>query len=244
LITQSASIAGDMNAHLAPPQKACSVLGRFLHYRGLTLVSEPLRPGHVTADDLADGLTPVDLIKSILDTIGRWEITAKDGDGVFTHIVVLTSQSAETRKAKELDQLIRQAQETVTRGDDRAGHKNSRLGELILIVPQDVVNKQALQMVVNTARADISDMYLGFYSYAGFSTVVPESEIFPPHTVASPEEVATYLGLNYITRNDLAIIHSHDPGVIWCGARRGQVVKVMRASETAGERFPVYRMVR
>ena len=233
-----------MSAHLDPSQKACSVLGKFLHYRGLTPVIEPLRPDHVSDDSLVDGLTPGDSIKTILDTLGRWELVAKDSDDRLTFIVVLTNQSPEAHKAKSLESLLVQSSGNVARLVAPTGIKNPQLHEVIVIAPSDAVDKKPLKEIVNGVRATMSEVHLGFYPYTKFSTVVPEAAIVPRHSVASPEMIEAFLKTYYLTKSQLPAILNDDPAVIWCGAHRGDVVEVMRVSETTGSYINVLRLVR
>lgn len=239
-----------MSTHLERAQKACAVLRRFLFYRGLGLVVEPLRPDHVAEADLVDGFTPGDSVKSILDTVYRWEILAARRDaagaltGDLTFIVVLTSQSSEAHKAKHLESLLTQADGNARRMAGLRGIRDPRLTEVVVIAPDDLVAKKPLNEVFASVRAAVPAVRFGFYPFMKFSAVVPEVAIVPRHTVASAEEADAYLRANHVTRAQLPAILADDAAVIWAGAVRGQVVKVMRPSTTVGAFVPVYRYVR
>lgn len=240
-----------MSAHFEPAQKACSVLGAFLRHRGLVPLLEPLRPAHVKEGDLVEGLTPGDAVKSILDTVARWEVVAarRSAAGALSHltyIVVITGQSAEAHKAKSLEGRFLQAPANVARMLQGAGiaAPGLALSEAIVIAPDDVVDKKPLAEVVADVREQMPDVHIGFHRHVKFSTVVPEQKLVPRHEVAPADEVDEFLRLNYMRRDELPGIPASDAAAIWCGARRGQVVRVMRLSETVGSYIPVYRLVR
>ncbi len=67
-------------------------------------------------------------------------------------------------------------------------------------------------------------------------------EIVPLHEILPEDEVAPLLETYDIVKEQLPKIKSSDPAVKVVGAKPGQVVRITRASPTAG-RFTAYRLV-
>ncbi len=67
-------------------------------------------------------------------------------------------------------------------------------------------------------------------------------ELVPIHTIMSEGEVQELLDHYGITKSELPRVLKDDPAVRAIGAKVGQVVKIMRSSDTAG-RVPYFRVV-
>lgn len=67
-------------------------------------------------------------------------------------------------------------------------------------------------------------------------------EIVPLHEILPEEEVAPLLEKYQIVKEQLPKVRSNDPAVKVVAAKPGQVVRITRASPTAG-RFTAYRLV-
>ncbi len=76
--------------------------------------------------------------------------------------------------------------------------------------------------------------------YASFDLF--EHELVPTHIIASNDEIKLVLDHYGIQKNQLPRIYRDDPAVKVLGARPGQVIRVERASPTAGQSF-YYRLV-
>lgn len=241
-----------MSAHFDPALKACAVLGRFLHHRGLVLVAEPLRPGHVSEADLDAGFTPPTIVNGILESLGSWQVVAAragPGPPALVYVVVVTGGNDAAHKAKSMSALLQQGESRAAESARAAGLLGPAgagaglLREMIVIAPDDVVLKKPLQAVFAAANSARGAHYQ-LLPYIKFSVAVPECAAVPAHSVASPEEVAEYLRVSMIPAGQLPLIPRDDAAVVWCGALPGQFVRVMRPSETVATYVPVYRLVR
>ncbi|HJJ29037.1 MAG TPA: DNA-directed RNA polymerase subunit H [Methanocorpusculum sp.] len=67
-------------------------------------------------------------------------------------------------------------------------------------------------------------------------------DMVPDHQIMEPEEVETLLHQFDITEDQLPKIYHDDPAVKACGGKPGNVLRIIRKSQTAGEATS-YRLV-
>ncbi len=90
-------------------------------------------------------------------------------------------------------------------------------------------------------RARHPNVYVETRGYSIFQIEVPKHVSVPLHIVAPKEEVDAFCKQYCVSRERFPRITLDDPMAVWLGLRRGDVVKILRVSETAGI-APVYRL--
>ncbi|XP_002740164.1 DNA-directed RNA polymerases I, II, and III subunit RPABC1 [Saccoglossus kowalevskii] len=106
------------------------------------------------------------------------------------------------------------------------------------IVVQAGMTPSAKQSLVDMAPKYILEQFLE----AELLINLTEHELVPEHVVMTPEEKAELLARYRLKEHQLPRIQQGDPVARYFGLKRGQVVKIIRPSETAGK-YISYRLV-
>lgn len=107
-----------------------------------------------------------------------------------------------------------------------------------IIVVQQGMTPSAKQSLVDMAPKYILEHFLE----AELLVNITEHALVPEHVVMTPEEKKELLQRYKLKESQLPRIQEGDPVARYFGLRRGQVVKIIRPSETAG-RYITYRLV-
>ncbi|XP_049302177.1 DNA-directed RNA polymerases I, II, and III subunit RPABC1-like [Bactrocera dorsalis] len=107
-----------------------------------------------------------------------------------------------------------------------------------IVVVQAGMTPSAKQSLVDMAPKYILKQFLE----SELLINITEHELVPEHVVMTPEEKQELLARYKLKENMLMRIQAGDPVARYLGLQRGQVVKIIRSSETAG-RYISYRLV-
>nr|XP_053654767.1 DNA-directed RNA polymerases I, II, and III subunit RPABC1-like [Cherax quadricarinatus]XP_053654768.1 DNA-directed RNA polymerases I, II, and III subunit RPABC1-like [Cherax quadricarinatus]XP_053654769.1 DNA-directed RNA polymerases I, II, and III subunit RPABC1-like [Cherax quadricarinatus] len=107
-----------------------------------------------------------------------------------------------------------------------------------IIVVQAGMSPSAKQALVDMAPKYILEQFLE----SELLINITEHELVPEHVVMTAEEKTELLQRYKLKDNQLMRIQAGDPVARYFGLKRGQVVKIIRPSETAG-RYISYRLV-
>ncbi|XP_074641745.1 DNA-directed RNA polymerases I, II, and III subunit RPABC1-like [Tubulanus polymorphus] len=107
-----------------------------------------------------------------------------------------------------------------------------------LIVVQTGMTPSAKQSLVDMAPKYILEQFLE----SELLVNITEHQLVPEHVLMTPEEKKELLERYKLKESQLPRIQVGDPVARYFGLKRGQVVKIIRPSETAG-RYITYRLV-
>ena len=98
-------------------------------------------------------------------------------------------------------------------------------------------SKNDIMLIVEDAffeKKNLLDTVAEFtvYPFRIFTFAVPEHQSVPPHRILSETEVEELLRNEHITLKDLPEILVSDPPIVWLGGKAGQVVEIIRDSQT------------
>ncbi|KAF9084581.1 DNA-directed RNA polymerases II 24 kDa polypeptide (RNA polymerase II subunit 5) [Mortierella sp. GBA35] len=106
-----------------------------------------------------------------------------------------------------------------------------------IVIYQDKITPMATKVI-----SEVSHSYhLESFQEADLLVNITEHTLVPEHVVLSPEEKETLLKRYRLKETQLPRIQPSDPIARYYGLARGQVVKIMRPSETSG-RYVSYRL--
>mmetsp|Transcript_25022 Transcript_25022/g.64590 ORF Transcript_25022/g.64590 Transcript_25022/m.64590 type:complete len:208 (+) Transcript_25022:70-693(+) len=108
-----------------------------------------------------------------------------------------------------------------------------------ILVVQDAMTSHAKQALKETVTLGL---HMEHFQEAELLVNITQHVLVPKHQVMSDDEKRELLRRYKLKDSQLPRIQQHDPVARYYGMTRGQVVKIIRPSETAG-RYVTYRLV-
>ena len=114
--------------------------------------------------------------------------------------------------------------------------EESNVKRCIIVTPKGMTH-YAKQLIQETSRSNTMEQFLE----SELLVNITKHELVPEHRVMSKEEKETLLERYKLKETQLPRILVDDPVARFLGLQRGQVVKIIRPSETTG-RYVTYRL--
>ena len=158
-------------------------------------------------------------------------------------MVLTTSLYVQEKADDETDQLFvffpqddkdKVGIKAITLITDRMKEENVKNAILVVQVDLNPYAKTALQEMADTYRIE-------YFKDAELLVDITEHTLVPQHIVLSQNEKAELLNRYKLKETQLPRVQVNDPVARYYGMKRGQVVKIIRPSETAG-RYVTYRI--
>ena len=112
--------------------------------------------------------------------------------------------------------------------------------EILIISENNLTNY--IMTEIKQRRYDYKDLYIEMHDYSIFVTLPEKNVNIQHHEIVPEDELREFLQTHHRSKRDLPKIFASDTPVVWLGGRPGDVIKVLRISETVGE-APAYRIV-
>ncbi|XP_061360850.1 DNA-directed RNA polymerases II and IV subunit 5A-like [Gastrolobium bilobum] len=112
-----------------------------------------------------------------------------------------------------------------------------RVFRAILVVQHKLTN-----FALNSVREMSSHFHVEIFMESELMMNVTEHVLVPKHQILTDSEKKTLLERYAVKENQLPRIQANDPVSKYYGLQHGQVIKIIRSSETAG-RYVTYRLV-
>ena len=205
-----------MNSETGAFTQVYNNLFSYFTYREITPVSKPL-----TAKELNEVVvnnTYVDIITS----------PTRERDTILLYRLLTSRATQEHRKKDKLYAVVRD----IAKNPELKG---KTYGIVFIVWNNDKHTKDIFspfkRLQENAKNASSALPEITVYSYERFLTVLFDNIIVPMHTIATQDEIRRLR----IDPKTMRKIRLRDPACIWIGARRKDVIRVDRPSETAGE---------
>lgn len=154
---------------------------------------------------------------------------ASDPRGAATIIaVIIEPNSSISKTAKSLNKILTLA----------VKQKTANPMEILLITTEKMQERLTKQ---DEFKEEHKGVTINNYLYSIFLVNITEHVSAPKHELTDEKEIADFCKRYHTTKEQFSKIPASDPQAVWLGLVPGMVVRVVRASETAGE-APVYRI--
>lgn len=179
-------------------------------------------------------LSDDDLYKK-LEAYGYWgeSGTRDDLNGKREFVaVIVAADSSQGQKSKDFEKMISAIISTAT--------DKTKLE--ILIITKYKLTGHILKEIIKI-RIVHPTVAIETFIYDDFIICKPEHQSIPKHIIMTPSEVDELLAVMHTTKSRLPKFSMNDAMNAWIGARPGNVIKIMRTSETTavatGYRFVI-----
>ena len=207
-----------------PSYLAAQIIPAFFAYRGLAAAPGGDPPGPASRVKFLDELARVGYHKA-----------AAAGPAGRVVVLALAPDSQYVSRGPTLATLLNNL---VVRGD-QAGE--APIAEVLVVAPEEVTRKRNIAVVVERLHQKGGARFR-LLPYSIFSTVIPQVDCVPHHSILSDAEAADLLARERLGLADLRVISEADPPVVWVGGRAGQIVRTRAPSDTAGEAYDYWRV--
>lgn len=226
-----------------------TLIDAFLPCRGLALAPRGLArdagPRAYTEDEVISDMEQFAYVR--IDARRAAPRGARD----WVVVLVLAAEGKYALHGPDLRQLLNGVEAERAAGE-------GRLDEVIVVAEDEFFRKKNLTDVVRDAQrrfqraraggadaggdAGGSQPFCTAAPYCRFVSALPASRVVEPHRVLAPAEVEALLSRERLAFGELPTIRDTDAPAVWIAAREGQVVEIIRASQTAGA-APYWRRV-
>lgn len=161
--------------------------------------------------------------------------------GQRNHIVFIIMKSNDSYSGGNLE--LKKIKKMIELIDNDDVTKDNSLNEFFLIVNKEYFGRKNFDDIVkdlynrqkNGLDTEGQNAFYSVFPYHNFSFSVPKCKILFPHIVMTKDEVNELIQKERINLRDLPVILTSDVNIIWNGGRPGQVVCILRYSESALE---------
>lgn len=192
-----------------------NIIHEFFPYRGFTLVKNY----NINDDEIISNMEKNGFIR--IDGINE-----KNPRGNRNYIIMIIVKNIDNGNMdiKKIKKIIEDID------------NDSRLDEVFLIVHRELFDKKNFIDIIkelHNSQKTEDDIYYTICPYHNFSFSVPKCKILVPHILMTKDEVSELLQSERINIKDLPVILSNDVNIVWNGGRVGEVVKIIRNSESS-----------
>ncbi len=169
-----------------------------------------------------------------MDQFGFVRIDALDKKDNLITFLVLNAHHDMSKTSAQLRKLI-----------DSISPKSSNghaLREVFIIVGDEFMQKKNMTESIDSYKRNSEEIEYRLFKYEMFISVKPNHNSVPKHEIITQEEFNQIATTQYFTAKDLPIILYNDPIIVWIGAKRGDIIKITRDSQTAAITV-IYRRV-
>lgn len=143
---------------------------------------------------------------------------------------------SEVKKAVERVSGLRGGDDDETSKEDE---QDDKFYTIILVVEHGLSGPAASHLPL--INAEEAGLHVEYFKDSELVIDITEHELVPDHTLLTDEQKATLLNRYKLKEEQLPKIQITDPVARYLGLKRGEVVKITRASETAGK-YVTYRI--